>query len=125
MRLFLDNSLSAKSVKREYVYKVYDKRIEAYREFYTELVRYKRNFTDYTFVVSVDGIQPFDYKAECERILEFFQEHEVYFSDELISVIRVMLYNNLNNKNYQLSNSVGSFFVPQNINDMVRENMIV
>lgn len=111
-RLFLDNTLSEKRMKREYVYKVYDNRIEAYRELYTQLVKYKKIFADTSFIVIVDEIIPFEYKTECEKLLEFIQEHEVYFNNELVKVMQVMLVNNLNGLDY-----LPTFVKPGNLSD--------
>ncbi len=111
-RLIIDSSLSEKRMKREYVYKVYNNRIEAYRELYTQLVKYKRIFVDTSFIVIVEGIILFEYKTECEKLLEFFQEHEVYFNNELVKVIQVMLVNNLNNLDY-----LPTFIEPGNLSD--------
>jgi hypothetical protein len=110
IRLIINNSLSKKSLQREYIYKIYDNKIEAYRDLYTELVRYRKLFIDYYFTVIVDEITPFDYKDECNKILSFYQEHEVYFSDELIGTIQVMLYSNLNNMEF-----LPAFIEPDNL----------
>jgi hypothetical protein len=94
IRHITDNSLSKKSLQREYVYKIYENRIVAYQKLYTELVSYNKLFADYYILVTVEEVTTFDIRGEYDNLEAFFKEHEVYYSDELIKIMKIMLYNN-------------------------------
>ena len=87
--------LSKKNLKRQYIYKIYDKRIEAYQEFYQELVKYRMLFEPVSLDLLVqEDHSDFDYYAKCENIFAFFREREVYYDDELNKIFKALICNN-------------------------------
>ena len=66
--------LSKKNLKRQYIYKIYDKRIEAYQEFYQELVKYRMLFEP----VSLDLLVQEDHSD-----FDYYDEHK----EELLKMV--------------------------------------
>lgn len=93
----INNNLANKNLKRNYKYRIYDNRIEAYQELYKELTKYRRIFepvsADFLARANYDNL---DISVECENLYSFFREREVYFDSELCKVFKGLIFNNKN-----------------------------